>query len=469
MLNENIHQREWLRLECYAYRVRSLSIGNILTSVHPSVYPILAQATQGRVLFPRLTTLEFNKDRVMDYASMHFIAPLLVSTTLQKLELALPKPPRSEITRDNLYDMPSGSDAVDREELVSKILDPFSVGCRELLVLVVDTGMQPLPSMRPIAKFQNLQTLDVRCVSVADVLRYRSEIPTLTSLSVMLVYDPADAMQPQPAAQPQPATKPQPLPSTCFSKLQSLTVTGRDLEVVKLIGGLSRTTLPYLHITVDFQLPPDGNAFSAALAAKCATMTALRAISIYYRSPQDHPLSGSLFSNVVPLLSLHNLEDVTISFISAALDVTDDDMQMLATAWSKLRALTLSWDVFDREVQLTPTSTSLLGFARGCPQLRKLGLSYVDLTDVGEPASWPSASHSLQQLDVEFGYDDDYAGLIQQELDPETTAKFLNCVFPTVMLSHSIYDRLKNYADVLGAVWEALQQERKTVVQEVIG
>ena len=112
------------------------------------------------------------------------------------------------------------------------------------------------------------------------------------------------------------------------------------------------------------------------------------------------PTDGTLSAMVEPLLSLHNLRDVSLVFQSFLFPYSSSDMQSFAEAWPNLETLRLE---FSTQEQHRAGFESLVHFARKCPRLRALHLPEMDLAqDTLETVEYPEGQqpHPLRELDV---------------------------------------------------------------------
>ncbi|RDX49733.1 hypothetical protein OH76DRAFT_509123 [Lentinus brumalis] len=109
-------------------------------------------------------------------------------------------------------------------------------------------------------------------------------------------------------------------------------------------------------------------------------------------------LAGALCAVIEPLLRLHELRNVSLSFGDFCFAYNASDIQCLAESWPDIETFRLELTTLE---QLRAGFESLVHFAEHCPRLRALHLPEMELThDAFDKIRYPKRPHPLRELNV---------------------------------------------------------------------
>lgn len=167
-----------------------------------------------------------------------------------------------------------------------------------------------------------------------------------------------------------------------------------------------------------------------------------------------HDLHPTRFSGAIgPLLDIDTLEDVDIHLRGEVIAWQDTDVLAIATAWPRLRALSIFWDANTDRIEDAHTHTldTIALFARYCPHLRSLQLGHVRLTSTQVATSLQLRPHNLRTLVLR------HSPIPMTCEDSMGIAQFLDHLFPQCSFGPSSSKGLKHVLAIIGA----LQASRK--------
>lgn len=396
MLNDEIHDAEWIRFHEYTRRVRKIwtYCGSTTES---ALLSLLVLQNGGKALFPFLQHLEWEQ-----------LSPFDTSI------LALLSPSVRHLAIDFVGDQYDAGAPTNREYALAMLLRAASSRCPMLDKLIVDGFIHPL-SISTIASWQHLRSVRLDSTLLDD--RSLHTLSTMTSLiELSLTFRERDFDFSA---------------HNGFHCLQKLVLFGHTANIGKFISTISSSQLHHIHL---FDMSPDvGPEDSRDLLTMLVSQFGASLRQILYKG--GDALRSRLYGDrplldvIGPLLGARNLEMIHIVLnFTAIFDVSDHDIETMASTWTKATSLRLSLSYLHGNV--TPSLRSLLHFRRHCPLLDTLSLPYVEVEPLPTMEStMPATPHPLH-----------YLGIGNPKVtitDPCRMARFLNCSFPKLSVDRS--------------------------------
>ncbi|KAJ7772279.1 hypothetical protein B0H16DRAFT_1512947 [Mycena metata] len=393
-----ITKEDWDRPLLYSHRVKALYLDNSIgtASASTSAFYDICLAFPGSHLFPNLRTLQADLSSAYREIQPARVIPFLLAPGIERITIALRQ-----------------------IDTASHFLPTLPQRCPSITYLDIsnwDNGDTQSSS----AVVQNLpQMQELRVYSLnRQALEYVRRLPTLKTLLIedftvdLPVDDNADAHS--------------------YSSLKDLefgrTRVHRVTEFLKITRNCS---LQRLHIgSFESETATAANMASlfSTLAAQRCSHTSLRTIRYHTRSSNSPPSDPDIYAltghMIRPLFRFTNMVTVTI-YQPCGLDITDDDVSQLASAWPCLEFLSLG-GIY--QVASRVTLHALYVLASHCPRLLSLSIS-LDATLV--PALLTSIfDHPLQYI---------YVGRAAIT-EPAPVARYIATMFPAT--------RVKAWADI---------------------
>ncbi|TFK80809.1 hypothetical protein K466DRAFT_591642 [Polyporus arcularius HHB13444] len=419
MLHGDITAEAWLRFQAYASRVRVLH-QRTWARIHPSTWSILCRWCGHQPLLPKLEALSTLPIHVLDPVMMMFITSTLRSLRIQSLF-------GREVRTEDFY-------------AVSALLRRISEIAPQITDLHVthDDGYNALPPafIQPLGHFKALQVFEAdNAVLDLQILQCLAKLPGLQTLSAIIELDEAENEDPYELEL---------FEESDWSSLTCLSIRGAP-------GDLSA-------FVVNICYPPTVRSLTLEVLVECwpAELAALvvRCIGAFEYEGEDIPIEeftlrykhefrlkeerfteepqhkDSLLDIIRYSLNCSELKKATFDFTELPA-VTDADLERMIEAWPKLTELHIPpsereiFHVHSSKKVPRPTMSSLIAFARRCPQLRELSLPEVHLSTLPDQQDWPFVNHPLQVLLV--GFERDRGDCLRG-------AEFIDRLFPHVRL-----------------------------------
>ncbi|KAI0681998.1 hypothetical protein C8Q76DRAFT_804383 [Earliella scabrosa] len=375
-----ITEEDWARFRMFASLIREVRLDlSGSAEAHPSVFAHLAHRLNGERLLPRLRTLASICPSPLDTHLLLILTPT--------------------IRRFDLYNLPA-------VEARRRLLDSGEVeGTQDVLVRAIcrtapfieDLKLNNFDHRAPIVALgalKHLRTLNLAACwdfgEDLDSLRVLANMEHLEELTNISVYPRADQWEP---------TEP-----LAFSGFPKLAVLDMDCDVTA-IGHVLRTVRGPLS-TVRIRAMGMADEWSQAFATMVECVPALRTLVLNVMDgASEGPETWDLSIFLEPFLHVRAMEEVQVQVSShepsngrMSLNVGDEDAEVVAKAWPKLR--TLSLDVHSEHA---PTLVALATLAAQCPALETLLLHRLDTGQDGVESGLPSPlpSHgALRRLSV---------------------------------------------------------------------
>ncbi|KAI0702803.1 hypothetical protein C8T65DRAFT_831089 [Cerioporus squamosus] len=373
----------WVHFQEYALRVRSITLSPFKTTRELSIWNELVPALRGAPVLPALCTIDLVFQRRQPREGRAPLLPLvnnprrgvlwLITPTVHHLYLSIPHRVSDSVAilteREILREACKA--APDLEEL--RLFLPWSM------------------EFDFLRSHERLRAIEIDRLPNTDALEPLSTLPNLEFLSLSIEVASS-------------------IPLT-FNRLRELELRGLWPELALF---LDQTDLPQLdslstNVTLDqyepAQLIPQCAAYFRTLSSKHAHLTTLRVscrpITPFHHGPRKPtPTGGPLSAVVEPLLSLHELRDVSLVFEGFLFPYSSSDILSFAESWPSLESFRLE---FVTAGELRAGLESLVHFARNCPHLRALHLPEMELTgDALEGIAYPDGQppHPLRELNV---------------------------------------------------------------------
>ncbi|KAJ2927026.1 hypothetical protein H1R20_g10043, partial [Candolleomyces eurysporus] len=262
-----------------------------------------------------------------------------------------------------------------------------------------------LDSFIPILPWGSLQVLDISPVSVVSVPILITS-PHLVKLSLVIVEgQPQDRFNTGRIKIPSRADS---------SSLEDLSVSTDKFELLETALQLLPSNVRLLSLQCslgDETSTGDINRLFNLIQQKCNPHTLseldLRGVNRNLADGGD-PLDDDMddYADISPLLTLSNLEALTIVLPTTRIDLTPEHAEMIPTVWSRIGTLILNTTMTDSWT-LSPRidHTHLTTILRGCPRLRVLGVRFnaIQIKDepsssLGRPREWEWATSTLEEL-----------------------------------------------------------------------
>ncbi|OBZ70831.1 hypothetical protein A0H81_09451 [Grifola frondosa] len=218
------------------------------------------------------------------------------------------------------------------------------------------------------------------------------------------------------------------LPVVVFQALECLSLSATTQQWIHLLSIISSPVLHTLslHPTRDFTDVADIEDYRHSLdflSSKYASF--LHGLHLSFRLSRTPPLTTSRYRYILdPLLSFYHLRSISIIFhhSSSALSLSENDVHDFAKAWSEATDICLIFQC----ATPAPALSSLIHFARHCPNLRSLRLNALDFCAVPAVEQLhPFPLHHLTHLSIT----DDFWNS-RHIPDPMAAARFLDTIFP---------------------------------------
>ncbi|TFY54292.1 hypothetical protein EVJ58_g8954 [Rhodofomes roseus] len=439
MFTGDLHDFEWRRFRFYAGRVRAITNAGRL-NISPSVFRELLRVNGDRPWIPTLEEFRGNIPLVHATPNHYDIDDTellsVVSPSLRRLDIRL---------HDTTGRLQPPFPVDDVPQILLEKLGPRLPRLEKVRILCQGIGPH-LPTSRVLSfasmsAFTGLTTVDVlRCRSscTPDLLHHLASLHTLVNLSADIGANDgsaADAVH-------------------GFRSLRRLHVKGRVDRLLELIATVES---PHVHAIRVQQVQDDvGPDFEEAWCGMIDMIASrfdgsLREVNFatafqFGESMQYGHSEMRLLRVVRSLLALRDLESVMFSWHieRTRIDMRDEDVLELASAWRKLKTLELH---FENSWQL-PVET-LIHWAQLCPNLTRLILPNLMDREHSTIESFPATSHALRY--IHFGH----------APRPERTARILDRLFPNLDTTHNQPDgRLLGWTQVLQFLAQ-FQQERR--------
>ncbi|OBZ70566.1 hypothetical protein A0H81_09447 [Grifola frondosa] len=267
-----------------------------------------------------------------------------------------------------------------------------------------------------LSDFKYLASLDLRgslCVLDSRLLRILADMEKLRVLKA----DTVDLSSDFNAA----------LPLVVFHALEHLSLSADTQHSIHLLSVISTPVLRTLEWdpSTDVTDIEDYRHFLECLSSKYAS--SLHGLDLSFQLNRTPPLTTSGYRYILdPLLSFHHLRSISITFDlpSPALSLSENDVRDFAKAWPEATDICLIL----RCATPAPALSSLIHFARHCPNLKSLNLDGLDLGTVSAVDQLdPLPLHRLTHLSICDNFWD-------TDPDPVAVAEFLDAVFPHLQL-----------------------------------
>ena len=447
MFHGDLQDFEWRRFRSYAARVRTITNAGRV-NINPTVFRELLHLNGGHPLIPALEEFDGNIPLVhadpnhydVDDAELMSVA----SPSLRRLDIRL---------HDTTGRLQPPFPVDDVPQILLEKLGPRLPQLESLRILCQGIGPH-LPTSRVLSvasmsAFAMLTSVDVlRCRSscTPDLLHHLATLPDLVNFAAEIGAEDGGST----------------ISFSGFRAIRRLHVKGPLERVRELIATIES---PHVRTVRVQQVQEDIGAHSEeewcglihALSAQfrdalrevnLATAFQFGDASTHGAAAAEHAGGLRLPHVVRPLLELAQLEAVAFAWHieRTRLDMRDEDVLTLASAWPCLRALELR---FENAWQLPVEA--LVHWARLCPRLTRLVLPSLMDREHSTVESFPRTDHRLQY--IHFGY----------APRPERTARILDRLFPYLDTQHNQPDgRLLGWAQVLQYLAQ-FQQERADI------
>ncbi|KAJ7042331.1 hypothetical protein C8F04DRAFT_1390734 [Mycena alexandri] len=338
---------DWERPLVYSHRVKTLHLDNTsvagIKSASTSAFYDVCLALPGSHLFPNLRDLRISLFFSFPEMQCDRVVPFLLAPNIERIKIFLKKSDRA-----------------------SHILPTLAERCPSIAYLDIscwdDADAERHAASVLIQQLRHLQELCVKNLNQA-AFEYLRRLPTLTALLVerhttnLLVDDDE---------------------TDSFSSLKSLefgeTTLDRLMEFMKVIRKCPLERFEARNVEESTATTEMVVRLFSTLAGQCPH-TSLRTIEYYARifsnppsEPTDYVLTGQTLR---PLFCFMSMVHVTLYRLSG-IDLTDDDVFELASAWPRLELLSLGGF---NHVPSRVTLHALSVFARCCPRLASLSLA----------------------------------------------------------------------------------------------
>ncbi|KAL1728713.1 hypothetical protein EV714DRAFT_214429 [Schizophyllum commune] len=397
-----ISQASWDRSQTYARRVRVLrlgpashwSLGDDGLGVTAETLKVLMLRAGGSPVYPNLQELDLHD---MD-ANLQSFIPMFVGPALTKLRL------RPSAYLEYLFMMGSLPSRCPQLATFEAAWDIFYADASEWQTNY--PGLEYSHQTRQVDE-QNREVQNairdlyrgwpsLVSVSIPDadpeLLRYLGQHPNLRHLSMGVMY----------SHDWKPATHPS------FTRLRSITILhASHSEVLRILMSLSAPPLAVKSVFLSCTPSADDGHRQRNLdtIAQICDASTLQSVSYFERSigPSYLPVQSVPPACLLQYRRFANMTEFAIG--DCLIDVTDNDMATLATAWPRLLALRLHvWPSTSQSVGESKLTLSvLLPFAQNCPSLTALVL-LLDATNIPPPPSPPvngrPTNHTPLQLDI---------------------------------------------------------------------
>ncbi|KAL6297945.1 hypothetical protein BKA93DRAFT_813259 [Sparassis latifolia] len=392
-----VNDGSWVRFLAYARRVHSLCLMDISMKIRPMSFIMLARCAADQRIFPFLSELFIS--------SITSAAPMLLFFAAGALRPSDGMIERTTATREwPAIASPSAT------QLLTADVDPLAQQASPLRALTV-AGPLHSPLLESIASFNRLEELCVESTHVSPSdLGVLAGMEVLKGLRITLRDAQGDVV-----------------PYT-FGALQYLDVGGHPSDLAWFFGALSA---PRLHmVKVDVQ----GLAFASDVWLPCRAFiealssqlrSSLRVVNIKHYYILNKP-RARVMDALLPLLQVSGLESLEMD-VRLPLSLTGDDIQEMASAWTSLKSLTLTYrDELDMDA---PSVFSLAAFAVHCPHLHTLAIPRV----VAEPTILRSdilagpSSRTVTSLSFKY---DPKGGIMVEARNVYLMALFVGHTFP---------------------------------------
>ncbi|EJU03428.1 hypothetical protein DACRYDRAFT_14568 [Dacryopinax primogenitus] len=412
----------WDRLLLYSRHIRILNTSRTLARHRGVTYyhfhDVLIQAGQRHVdLFPMLQQLTFDVDSEISFATLSAALRITLRTLCVQF---YPAPSMASVWDEGFMLLCSG----------------LKYKCPRLVRLEV-------PILPPHADAVLLRTLveatsNVRCFSLGSrhsaimikpmqILEISTMYPALEDLSVWSVPASGDKQQ-------EPCT----LPVMSFPCLRRVAIglsektaalvalracTSSLQEVIINIDCSCHPRFRGTHGSLASQPPPVPNTFSQVLSEIVRAISALPcpdllSLTITFSHPEVNlvlqPLEPVPYCIFHPLTRFSKLQTFKLSLNlgptadNRSLDITDEDMVLLAAAWPELRHLGVTWVQGSHEGSgiLNPNRLTFGGtlapLAQGCPKLETIHISFLNAMPP-IPIPYPRPCANLKEIRVDKG------------------------------------------------------------------
>ena len=276
--------------------------------------------------------------------------------------------------------------------------------------------------------FKHLRALHLGSISTPTsvIVSYCSRMPRLASLSVVFRRSSGLGREP---ARSQHGDQCQDPP--CLPALEVLRIAGAPCDIEDILHAVNS---PVLHTTALSVAIPDNDTdgwtrcatlLSARFSQSLRTVRAecTRSQTVVPSRARPFPLYAQ------PLLPLQRLQDCTITIDDpAGVELTDEDVDAMATSWTSLSTLDVSLRGGTSGVP-RPTFTSLFSFALRCPALVILRLPFSQhLTSLSPDNNWATLRSQtyLRELWI--------SGVSFSRRETDILTRFLHHLFPKVNL-----------------------------------
>ncbi|RPD63425.1 hypothetical protein L227DRAFT_651068 [Lentinus tigrinus ALCF2SS1-6] len=182
------------------------------------------------------------------------------------------------------------------------------------------------------------------------------------------------------------------LDNACLPDLRSLSVHAAHLDSVRLAP----------QCTILFRVISNKYANLTELHIRCHKPTSTPdPIQFHARLAtieDPRTLAGTLWALIEPLLSLHELRDVSLRFDVFSFAYSSSDIRSFAESWPHLETFRLEFVTVEQQ---RASFTSLVHFACNCPRLRTLHLPEMELAqDALDGFTYLNRPHPLRDLNV---------------------------------------------------------------------
>ncbi|KAI1788313.1 hypothetical protein LXA43DRAFT_1025821 [Ganoderma leucocontextum] len=362
---------DWLRLQSYASRVRSLTIPHH-TLDHLSVWSFLAKHCAGVPLFSDLRVLD-----AYDITDRQ-VAPLLLVLCPSLRDVAI-----------SFEGGRSGSGAL--PDIMGSVLQTLALTAPQLKVLnLLGDHSLDREHLLYLGRFTSIQEIVFGHQFQFDetVLHSISKIPTLRDLTI------AVRLQRLGRGETRALDF-----GGGFRGLRSLGLRGKSKDLSAVVVAISAPGLEWL--TLDFVDSVGVNSLEVPLADIASHIPdTIAHYSCTFCAPLS-PLPVALADLLQQLLSkMPNLVAFNLLSEKSPLSVTNNDLVRVGDAWPKLDHLNIrQWaNRYNLKVVRRPTVSGLAQLAMRCPKLEDVSLPELDISKAAEPRGIPFLDHRLKEL-----------------------------------------------------------------------
>lgn len=398
---------QWARFRSYARRIRHLPLRMAANRIDPHIYTVLDLRMRLKPLFSGLVHLTWACHAELQNGEFEFVTRVVqqYSHTLRMLHVV--GEPRSK----------PGPEVVEK---VVALLDTASAGCPGLRCIDISAWIA-LPSLRFLDQCSSLETFVCVGIDAAHFLAHCAKLTGLQDLDLQLLPG-RSGTELTPRLGALPSLRSLNMVCDTAQTLTSLLETTSSLHVENIMSRISFANSSEL-LRCSSLIAPRFSGSLRTLTLRCGVVS--------------KSVESVSFQNILrPLLSLHRLEDITLTIgpqnyirrdghdFTA---VENDDVRDMATAWPNVRTMQLSINV-----RLAPSLFALGYLAQHCAHLSLLllycgRLHDTPIADARLDAVEPLRKHGLKNLFINW---DDL-----QIADGERCRQFLAATFPNVDFS----------------------------------